>query len=188
MTIIYIALVGWIPVILVLFALLPSRHATAAALVGAWLFLPPYSILISNFPDYNKNAAASFGILLATLFFGLGHILAFRPKWFDLPMLLWCFHGILSAVGNGLGLYEGLSGVLRQLLFWGLPYFIGRLYFCDAKGLRLFTSAMVIGGLLYVPLCLWEIRMSPRLLGDIYGYSRWQGIRLWWFPSCCLLR
>jgi hypothetical protein len=175
--IVYIALLGWIPLVVVLFALLPSRHAAAAAIVGAWLFLPPYSILISSFPDYNKNAAASLGIILATLFFGFGHIVAFRPKWFDLPMLLWCLCGIPSSVSNGLGLYDGLSSALRQALYWGLPYFIGRLYFCDVKGLRLFAFAMTIGGLLYVPLCLWEIRMSPRLLGDVYGQSRWQGIR-----------
>ena len=33
-------------------------------------------------------------------------------------------------------------------------------------------------GLPYVLPCLWEVRMSPNLLGYIYGATTWQGTRL----------
>ena len=174
----YIALFGWIPTVFILFALLPGRHAAAAAVIGAWLLLPPYAIPISNFPDYSKNTAASLGILLSTLFFGFDRVLAFRPRWFDIPMLLWCLSGLASSLSNDLGPYDGLSDSLKQVLNWGLPYLFGRIYFSDVDGLRIFTVAMIIGGLAYVLPCLWEMRMSPQLLRNIYGISGWHGTRL----------
>jgi tetratricopeptide (TPR) repeat protein len=174
----YIALFGWIPAVVVLYALLPARLVSAVAVIGAWLLLPPYSIPISNFPDYSKNTAASIAMLLGTLLFAPGRVLRFRPRYFDLPMLGWCLCGIASSLQNGLGLYDGLSDALRQFLYWGLPYVLGRLYFSDVEGLRVFTVAMVFGGLAYVLPCLWEVRMSPNLLEYIYGSANWQGTRL----------
>ena len=133
-------------------------------MIGAWLLLPPYTLAIAGLPDYSKNTAATLGMMLGTLIFGPDRLLRFRPRWFDLPMLLWCFSGICSSLQNGLGLYDGLSDSLGQILTWGLPYLIGRLYFGDLEGLRTFAVAMVVGGLCYVLPCLWEIRMSPQLL------------------------
>jgi tetratricopeptide (TPR) repeat protein len=174
----YIALLGWIPGVIVLFALVPARKAAATALIGAWLLLPPFTLVISSLPDYSKNTAAAVGILLGTLIFGIDRLVRFRPRWFDLPMLLWCLCGIGSSLQNGLGLYDGLSDALTQTLTWGLPYLFGRLYFSDPEGMRYFATAMVVGGLLYVLPCLYEIRMSPQLLANIYGGGIWQGTRL----------
>jgi len=51
-----------------------------------------------------------------------------------------------------------------------LPYLIGRLYFSDLHGLRDLAIGVFIGGLIYVPLCLFEIRMSPQLHRLVYGF------------------
>ena len=174
----YIALFGWIPSVVVLFALVPARKAAAIALIGAWLLLPPVTLVISSLPDYSKSTAATVGIMLGTLIFGTDRLLKFRPRWFDLPMFLLCLSGTFSSLQNGLGLYDGLSETLNQTLTWGLPYLIGRLYFGDPEGLRYFAAAMIIGGLSYVLPCLYEIRMSPQLMAKIYGFGSWQGIRL----------
>jgi tetratricopeptide (TPR) repeat protein len=174
----YIALIGWIPVAVVMFALLPIRRAAATAVIGAWLLLPPFSISISSFPDYSRITAASVGLIFGTLFFGLNNIISFRPRWFDVPMLLWCLAGSAASLSNGLGPYDALSACLDAIFTWGLPYFFGRIYFSDRDGLRTFTVAMVIAGLVYVLPCVWEIRMSPQLLGQVYGASRWQGERM----------
>ena len=173
----YLALLGWIPLVITLFALVPGRRAAAAALVGAWLFLPPSGMAIAGLPDFTKMTAATIGIMLGTLIFDPGRILTFRPRWFDLPMLLWCCTALVSSLQN-VTLYDGLSGSFGLVITWGLPYFLGRLYFGDPDGLRLFAVAMIIGALAYVPLCLWEIRMSPHLLRTFYGIGDWQGIRL----------
>jgi hypothetical protein len=164
---VFIALFGWIPCVVVLFVLMPMRKAAATAIVGAWLLLPPLSLVIAGLPDYSKNTAATVGVVLSTLLFGSHLLLKFRPHWFDLPMLLWCFTGLASALHNGLGPYNGFSEVLNQFVVWGLPYLLGRLYFNDLEGVRTFTIVMVIGGLSYILPCLWEVRMSPTLLRTV---------------------
>ena len=162
----------------VLFALLPARQAAATAVIGGWLLLPPIKLDISGLPDFSKNMAATVGMMLGTLLFAPHRLLNFRPRWYDLPMALWCLCGILTSLQNGLGLYDGLSDALGQTILWGLPYLLGRLYFGDAEDLRYFVVAMVVAGLCYVPPCLWEARMSPQLLDRIYGISGWSGLRL----------
>jgi tetratricopeptide (TPR) repeat protein len=174
----YVMFFGWIPAVLAFFALLPARRAAAIAVVGAWLLLPPVTLPISHLPDYSKNTAAIYGLVLGTLLIRPDYLLAFRPRWFDLPMLLWCFCPLPTSLHNGLGWYDGLSGSLQHTVDWGLAYLMGRLYFNDLEGLREFTRAMVVGGLAYVAPCVFEMRMSPFFLRLFYGIGKWQGTRL----------
>jgi hypothetical protein len=169
MIIVFAALLGWIPLVVILFALIPPPRAAAAAVVGAWLVLPPAAIAIAGLPDISKGWVTTVGIMLGTLLFGLPYALRFRLRWFDLPMLLWCVTGIATSLQNGLGLYDGLADMAALVLTWGLPYLFGRLYFGNLDGMRTFTIAMIGGGLAYVLPCLWEIRMSPMLLVYLYG-------------------
>ena len=173
-----IALFGWIPCVIVLFVLMPARKAVATAIVGAWLLLPPVRIEVAGLPDYSKSTAAVVGIVLSTFLFNSNLLLKFRPRWFDLPMLLWCLTVIVSSLQNGLGWYNGFSDALAMFIMWGLPYLLGRLYFNNLENLRTFAIVMVIGGLSYVLPCLWEIRMSPQLLGIVYGVEVWSGTRM----------
>jgi tetratricopeptide (TPR) repeat protein len=175
--IVYAALFGWIPFVLLLFALMPPHRAAAMAVVGAWLVLPPAGITIAGLPDISKFNMTTAGIMMGTLFFGSHYVMRFRPRWFDLPMLAWCFAGLATSLQNGLGLYDGLTDILGQALMWGLPYLCGRLYFSDPEGLRTFTVTMIGGGLSYILPCLWEMRMSPNLLQNVYGMSWWMGTR-----------
>jgi hypothetical protein len=77
---IYIALVGWIPLTLLLFMALPPQRAVIIGVVGGWLVLPPASIPIPGFPDYDKIMAPIASVILATLIFQPNRLLAFRPK------------------------------------------------------------------------------------------------------------
>jgi tetratricopeptide (TPR) repeat protein len=174
----FVALLGWIPLVVALYALLPGRRAAVIAVIGAWLLLPPFTLPISGLPDYSKNTAASVGMMLGTLLFDPDRLFRFRPRWFDLPMLLWCLCGLASSLHNGLGLYDGLSDVLTETLAWGLPYLLGRVYFGDPEGLRSFAVGMVVGGLACVPPCLFEMKMSPVLLSLIYGGAATYDYRL----------
>jgi tetratricopeptide (TPR) repeat protein len=172
-----LVLLAWAPVVIVLYALLPGRRAATIAVIGAWLALPPVNLPITGLPDYSKNTAATLGMMLGMLLFDPGRLLKFRPRWFDLPMLLWCTSGIASSLYNGLGIYDGLSNMQTDVVMWGLPYLLGRLYFGDPEGLRAFAVGMVIGGLAYVPPCLFEMRMSPVLMNWIYGMGGFEGYR-----------
>jgi hypothetical protein len=55
-----------------------------------------------------------------------------------------------------------------------VPYFLGRIYLNNLAGLGNLAIGIFIGGLVYVPLCLYEIKFSPQLHLMVYGYH---GIR-----------
>ena len=166
---IYIALLGWIPICLLLFAVLPPQRAVVIAVVGGWLVLPPTGIQFSGIPDYDKVVAPVAGVLLGTLIFQPNRLLAFRPRWFDLPALVWCLCPFISSLANGLGTYDGVSASIANLERWTLPYLIGRLYFGDREGMRELAVGIAVGGIIWILPCLYEIRMSPVLLSKVYG-------------------
>ena len=175
---IYITLLGWIPFCLLLFMVLPPQRAVVVGVVGGWLVLPPSGISLPGFPDYDKIMAPMVGVTLATLIFQPNRLLAFRSRWFDLPALLWCFCPLISSFVNGLGIYDGMSALFSNFDRWALPYLIGRLYFGNKEGMRELAVGIVIGGIIWILPCLFEIRMSPILLSKIYGISRFEGMRL----------
>lgn len=171
-------LIVWVPITIGLFTVVPPRKAAVASLIGAWLILPPLTIPLPGIPDYSKFTATTFGILLGTLLFDVPRLLAFRPRWFDAPMLVWCTCPFASSISNGDGVYDGISQCLTHIFMWGFPYVIGRLYFGDLEGLRELSLGMITGGVAYILPCLWEIKMSPQLMRQVYGLSGWMGMRL----------
>ena len=165
-----IALIGWIPVVLWLFSRLRAHHAVIAGFFLAWMFLPQYAIPLPGLPDYGKVFAASLGILLGTMLFNASIFFTFRFRTVDVPMSAWCLIPFFTALSNGLGAYEGVASVLDRILLWGVPWFIGRLYFGSVSRLRDLAIGIFIGGLIYMPFCLFEVVMSPRLHRIIYGF------------------
>lgn len=167
-----IVLLGWIPMILLLFGMLPARRAVIVAFIGAWLFLPMAGYSIAGLPDFGKMTATSYGVLLGVLIFDAARLTRFRPSWIDIPIVVYCAVPMASSLSNGLGAYDGASAIFGSTVSWGIPYFIGRLYFSDLEGLRELAVGIFVGGLIYVPLCLYEIRMSPQLHDMIYGFHQ----------------
>lgn len=165
-----IMMFGWPVFGILLFSRLKPRHAALASLIGAWLFLPVTTYDLPGIPAYSKTAAASLGILLGIILFDTQRLVKFRFKIYDLPMVIWCLCSIATSLSNQLGIYDGLSGAFKQVLEWGIPYLVGRIYFDSQEALKDLAVAIVIGGLIYVPLCLFEIRMSPQLSNIFYGF------------------
>ena len=172
-----LAILGWAPLVVVLFVLLPARRAAVVGSVTAWLLLPPIGLDLPGLPPYTKATAATAGILIATVLFEMNRLQTFRLRWFDLPMIVWSLCPFLSSLSNDLGPYDGLSQAFRQSIDWFLPYLVGRLYLTDAEGLREFAMGMIVGGVCLIPFTLFEIRMSPRLLPIVYGVGYWEGTR-----------
>ena len=165
-----VALFGWIPVVLILFATLPGRRAAIVAFIGGFLFLPNYSYEIAGFPDLSKSSVTSIAVLLGIFLFDIKRLLPFKPRWFDMPMFVYCLSPLVTSVLNELGIYNGLSNVLTQFFTWGVPYLAGRIYLNTLDAMYDFAVGIVVGGLIYVPLSLWEVRMSPQLHDDLYGF------------------
>ncbi|MFP4192587.1 MAG: O-antigen ligase domain-containing protein [Candidatus Hydrogenedentota bacterium] len=168
-----VAMFGWIPVVFILFVFLPPRRAVIAAFIFATLFLPIYSYDIPFFPSYSKMSATSLGVLLGTVVFDPNRFLNFRPRWYDIPVVLFCIIGpFLTSIVNGLGAYDGASWAFSTTVSLGFPYLIGRMYFTDLESLRELAIGIFLGGLVYLPFVVWEWRMSPQLHTWVYGYHQ----------------
>jgi len=166
------ALYGWMPLVAVLFAALPPARAVIVAYVAGWMFLPVSGVQLFGFFDYTKGTAVPLVVFLAVLVFDPRSLSRLRFTVLDLPVAVFCVTPLLSSLANDLGWYDGLSAVLYQTIIWGLPYLTGRIYFSSPEGLRRLALGMLAGGLVYAPLCLWEIRMSPQLHAALYGFHQ----------------
>jgi len=166
-----IVLFAWVPIVLGMFACLPPRRAVIAAFVGGYLFLPALSLHFSTVPDVNKSSLTAVGVILGSLIFDGGKLFAFRPRLIDLACVVMCFSPVPTSLLNGLGIMDGFAAAATIITRWGLAYWIGRAYFTDWEAARELAIGIVMGGMVYFPLCLWEIRMSPQLHGQIYGLT-----------------
>ncbi len=183
-----VALIAWVPICLLIFRLFPIRSAMLLNFIGGWAVLPaanyphsdnpfPFWILGTSLEsDYLITKASAIGLtgLLGVLLFDRTSFQRFRLTVWDLAMGMWLIAPILSAIANPDRFAEGCLGEMYQLLAWGSPYLIGRLYFTNAESLRLAAKAFVIGGLAYIPLCILENIIGPRLYVWVYGYLPYQ--------------
>lgn len=166
-----IALYAWFALAPFLFAWLPARRAIIAGYILAWAFLP-IAVLDTPFVDVDKYVATSIGVMAGLFLLGKRHAIKRHMSYWDLPIVVWCGCPIATSLENDLGLYDGLSACAQRLLMWGVPYVLARIYLSDKQGVRDLAIGIFYGGLLYVPLCLWEIRMSPQLHMQLYGYHQ----------------
>ena len=163
-------MIGWIPIIIYLFQRFPAQQAIVIGFVTAWLFLPKAEFSFSGIPDYTKMSATCYGVLLACILYDSQRFSRFKFSLIDTPMLIWCICPFFSSLTNGLGVYDGFSATLSKTMTWGIPYFLGRIYLNNIAGLGKLAFGIFVGGLIYIPLCLFEIRFSPQLHRLVYGY------------------
>lgn len=185
------ALAAWLPLSIYFFWRYSTRQAILLTFMGGWAVLPSanyaaapvdfayWIVGVSLTSDYfiTKATVLGFAGLMNLLLFDARALRRFRLTFWDLPMAVWCLVPLLSAVANPDNLAQGLMGEAYQLLAWGVPYLLGRLYFTETESLRMAAKAFVLAGLLYVPLCLFEIFAGPQLYAHLYGYEpyRWTG-------------
>ena len=167
-----VALWAWVPVVLVFFGVLgPRRGILAGYFLGA-LFLPEAGFRIPSFVAYDKLSATSIAVVIGILLFDHERLKSFRPSVFDLPMLVWVGVPFASMLSNDFAVRDAAFPMLEHVFDWGIPYFCARLYIDRWSGLRDLVFAIALAGLVYVPLCLFELRMSPRLHADFYGFHQ----------------
>jgi hypothetical protein len=186
-----LALLAWIPIALYFSWRLPIRVALLLNFVAGWAILPsasyvassapfPYWILPVDLPTnyfLTKATAPAIAALLGVRLFDRHIHRRFELTFWDLPMVMWCVVPVFSGIANSQSIGHALRSGIYQSLAWGVPYFVGRLYFSDTDSLRLAAKAFVIAGLAYVPICLIEIFTGPQLYAHLYGYQplRWVG-------------
>lgn len=165
-----VSLFSWVPISIAWFMVLKPQRAVLLTVIGGWLLLPMAVYNIPGIPAYTKNTAIALGLVLGGRISGKRSAVNFRWRIYDLPMLVYCLCPIATSLANGLGLYDGLSVSFQQIIIWGIPYLAGRVYFGTIDDLRDLCLGIVVGGLVYVPLCWYEIRMSPQLSNIFYGF------------------
>jgi len=165
------ALFGFIPIVFYLFVRFPPQRAVIISFVIAWLFLPQASYPIPFLPEFSKVSSVCYSILLATLVYDTARLTCFKPGWLDVPMLIWCLCPIATQITNG---GSPISPTFNQIISWGLPYLVGRLYLGSLDGLRQLAIGILAGGLAYIPFTLIEGIRGPLLHQMVYGVSSFQ--------------
>jgi hypothetical protein len=142
-----------------------------AAIVIGWLFLPPArGINLPGIPTFTKEYSVSYAILLGVLIAHSGKLMGFRPKLIDLPILIFMLAPMPSSLTNGLGAYDGLSGVYANFFLFGIPYLMGRIFIKNPNDVKTVAKWFLFAGLIAVPMAVWESKMSPQLNKQLYGY------------------
>lgn len=160
-----------LPLVLYLFKQFPPYRAVVISFIIAWLFLPQRTVFsFPGLPDYDRSTVTCYSIMLATCLYSFETLKTFKLGWLDIFMLIWCICPFLSSMTNSLPAYDGLAATLTQTVQYGIPYFLGRLYLNDLKGLHELAMGIFIGGIVYAPLCILESLISPQLHRMVYGY------------------
>jgi hypothetical protein len=169
----------------------------------AMLFLPEViEIDLPAIPPFNKEAITILTVLVFFMWRYRKRIRQAKPfRGMDLFVLISMVAAIGTAKTNadwlsygswitthirGLTMYDSLSLAIRDLVGFGLPFFLGRMVFRTPKDLENIFRVLAGMGLVYTLFCLVEIRLSPQLHTWIYGYPqhsdfaqtiRWGGFR-----------
>jgi len=168
-----VALFGWPILSLGFFLFLRPRRAVLASVLLGWMFLPVATHKFgAGIPEYSKMAATNFAALLGVLIFDTRRLISFRPNWADLPMAVWCVCPFASSIANDLGVHDAFSSTYYKVVIWGIPYLLGRVYCSNLVGMTDLAWGIFLGGILYAPFCLLEIRLSPQLHLWVYGFHQ----------------
>lgn len=177
-------LFGWVLLAQILFARLKAPTAALLVMLGGVMFLPELvEFDLPGLPPYNKKNAISLSLMLGALYACRGRLLAARPgTGYDLITLLMMASALVTAATNGdplvygprviaaNGRAEAISMVVETALFWGVPFFLGRVFFRTPRDLRNLALGLVIACLVYSLLILFEVRFAPRLHKWVYGH------------------
>ena len=168
-----LSLAAFVPIAVGCFWALSPRRAVLGAMLGGWLFLPWFDPVGRSIPLLHTKAMFVPAIvLMASLAFDFRTWRRLRLAWVDLPVVVWCVAFAAPSITNDFGAYDAAAGAFSAAMTWGAPYLLGRAYFGDVRSTEQFASALVTGALAYVPVCAWEIRMSPQLHRIIFGFQQ----------------
>jgi hypothetical protein len=166
-----VALAAFVLFVVGCFVQLHPRRAVLVSMFAGWLFLPTFDNAFRLPLLHAKVMFVPAVVFFASVVFDGDRWLRFRPRLVDLPIAVVCLSPFISSLVNGLGPYDGGSAVFETSIIWAAPYLLGRTYFSEARTLREFAVAIVAATLVYVPFCLWEVRMSPQLHATVYGFQ-----------------
>jgi hypothetical protein len=182
------ALLAWIPITLVFFARERPTRAAAHAMVWGMMWLPEgASFDLPGLPPLSKYSISALCCLLGLWWKAPARLRAARiGRGYDWILWVMLAGQIGTVLTNGDPLhygtwktldlpgfkpYDGLSTCVRVMISVGVPTWLGRSLLRSKRDLLDVLEILVVAGLVYSLPIFWELRMSPMLHENIYGYA-----------------
>lgn len=190
-----IALLSWPVVALALTSSLTRLNAVIALIIVPYLLLPERTnIALPGLPDLDKTSIISFSLVLA--FF----LIRRKPNDPDTTtrsskgsrivyVLIICsvvllfLSTILTVLGNpepfsyarkfipGLRPWDAIS-LISGVIVWVIPLYFGQKLLSSSQSHVVLLTALVVAGVAYTVLMLYEVRFSPQLHRMLYGFHQ----------------
>lgn len=193
-----LALLSWPVLIAILSKRLAFQTTILVALLGGFLLLPTKTYWdFPLLPSFNKDSIPGFTLLVLALLLPRAGARSSGPSepptqlqlpgW--LPRASLAILGLgMMVIGNqmtaltnrssvsfgsttlpGLRVYDGFSLILGTLTLL-VPFFLGRKFFAHPDTHSLLLKGLTIAAVAYSFLTLYEVRMSPQLNIQVYGF------------------
>ncbi len=177
-------LLAWMPICLVLYRLFKPVTAATIALLGGVVLLPSnYAIHFQGIPEIDRHVSAAAGAFAGFLLFVPKHRLSPpRLGWDTAVLVVLASSSLFSAIMNPDALTYGdvtlpalsAGGSLGLILVRALkvvtPFYLASRLIRGPNDVLEVLRTTVFFGIAYVPLILWEAKMSPQLHATVYGY------------------
>lgn len=182
------ALILWPIVGLVLYSTLPFAMALSAVLIGGYLLLPTQVAFdLPLLPPLDKHTIPALTALVMAIVAAQRTTIICQPGWLPRSRVARILLGVLviGAIGTaltntdpvvladrrlpGLRPYDIFSIGLAVVMML-IPFFLGRKFLAGPETQQSFLLVLVLAAVGYAFLALWEIRMSPQLNSQIYGF------------------
>jgi len=175
----------------------PAVAAVVVVICGD-LFLPQDTGFdLAGLPVLAKDQFIYLSVLVGALTSVPGRLASTRPGLYEAMAILLAAGGALTTVTNQDPLRYGPtvlpampwgdfpSGAISDLLWYLLPFWLGRALVRQGRDVRVIVATLAGGGLVYTLLCWVEIQLSPQLHYWVYGLMpsafvlayRWGGFR-----------
>ena len=163
---------------------MPVRKAIIWSILASFLLLPVGTGFDApGIPTMDKTLIPNLSVLAWSVIFARRKIIIIpRSKILVGFMLLYVLSPFFTMLNNqqllrlsvsslpGMTFYDGVSILVSQIIEI-IPFMIGYSLFKTERDLRDILKALVMAALAYSILILWEVRMSPQLHAQLYGFS-----------------
>lgn len=169
-----------------------SKGLILSVCIGYLLLPENFAIPIPGFVDYNKVGAISLAVLLGVWvagsaerqsLVGIGRVTESRlMHMMIIGCLILIFVGAVMTwrtnrealifsehVARAIRMYDVIS-IAAGVIMLVIPYFLARRYLVKPEHHHYILMTILVSGLIYSVVALWEIRMSPQMHITVYGY------------------
>lgn len=179
----YLILALWPIVAIWLYRSKSVTEATLWTILGGHMFLPVKTMVdLPMIPPLGKESIPALAAFLGCRFIA-GRRIPFwgQRGWVSWLLLLFVLGPFITTELNDDAIfvgghrlppmehYDAVSAVVNQLIII-MPFFLGRQLFRNVEDHALMFRVLILAGLFYSLLMLFEVRMSPQLHQWLYGY------------------